>query len=146
MDLRRTTLTALISEALEIELPRYREKNIEVEASFASELPMLMVDIDRMKQVIINLTKNAVEAMPGGGKLSLRGSVSGDKVVLEVADTGIGIPSDLDVFEPFFTTKPQGTGLGLAIIKQIIDAHGGSIAYHSEPGKGTRFTIALPHC
>ena len=84
--------------------------------------------------------------MPGGGKLSLRGSVSGDKVVLEVADTGIGIPSDLDVFEPFFTTKPQGTGLGLAIIKQIIDAHGGSIAYHSESGKGTRFTIALPHC
>ena len=65
-------------------------------------------------------------------------------VVLEVADTGIGIPPDVDVFEPFFTTKPQGTGLGLAIIKQIVDAHGGSISYHSEPGRGTCFTIDLP--
>ncbi|HEY7166204.1 MAG TPA: PAS domain S-box protein [Candidatus Binatia bacterium] len=145
LDLRRTTLTALISEALEIELPRYTEKNIEVETSISSELPTLMVDIDRMKQVIINLTKNAVEAMPGGGKLSLHGSVSGARIVLVVADTGIGIPPGLEVFEPFFTTKPQGTGLGLAIIKQIIDAHGGSITYDSEPGKGARFTVALPH-
>jgi two-component system sensor kinase FixL len=145
LDLRPTTLTALIGEALEIELPRYREKNIEVETSLSSELPNLMVDIDRMKQVIINLCKNAVEAMPGGGKLSLSGSVSGEMVLLNICDTGIGIPAGLEVFEPFFTTKPQGTGLGLAIIKQIVEAHRGSITYHSQAGKGTCFTVALPY-
>lgn len=143
-DFQRTTVTALVGEAIEIELPRYSELGIQVECSFSSNLPTITVDIDKMKQVIFNLTKNAVEAMAGGGRISIKGSTSDDRVVLEISDTGTGIPAGINIFEPFFTTKPQGTGLGLSIVQQIVTAHGGSITYSSEHGKGTTFVIALP--
>jgi signal transduction histidine kinase len=97
-----------------------------------------------MKQVIFNLTKNAAEAMAGGGRISIKGSVSENSIVLEISDTGTGIPAGIDIFEPFFTTKPQGTGIGLSIVQQIVSAHGGSISYSSEHGKGTTFVITLP--
>ena len=88
--------------------------------------------------------KNATEAMPGGGKISITGSAYDDKITLEVTDTGIGIPPGLNIFEPFFTTKPLGTGLGLSIVQEIIRAHNGSISYTSEQGKGTTFILTLP--
>jgi two-component system, LuxR family, sensor kinase FixL len=141
---QRTTLTALVGEAIEIEMPRYTGLGIQVECFFPSNLPTITVDIDKMKQVIVNLTKNAAEAMAGGGRISIKGSTSDDRVVLEISDTGTGIPPGIDIFEPFFTTKPQGTGLGLSIVQQIVRAHGGSISYSSEHGKGTNFVIALP--
>jgi two-component system, LuxR family, sensor kinase FixL len=143
-DFQRTTLTALVGEAIEIEMPRYSELGIQVECSFPSNLPTISVDIDKMKQVIFNLTKNAAEAMAGGGKISIKGSTSDDRVFLEISDTGTGIPPGINIFEPFFTTKPQGTGLGLSIVQQIVRAHGGSVSYSSEHGKGTTFVIALP--
>ncbi|HEX9660736.1 MAG TPA: PAS domain S-box protein, partial [Candidatus Binatia bacterium] len=143
-DFQRTTLTALVGEAIEIEMPRYAELGIQVECSFSSSLPPITVDIDKMKQVIFNLTKNAAEAMAGGGKISIKGSVSENSMVLEISDTGTGIPAGIDIFEPFFTTKPQGTGIGLSVVQQIVSAHGGSISYSSEHGKGTTFVITLP--
>jgi signal transduction histidine kinase len=97
-----------------------------------------------MRQVILNLANNAVDAMPGGGQLTVKALSSGDGVVLEITDTGIGISPDVDIFEPFFTTKPHGTGIGLTIVRQIVQAHRGTISYHSEPGKGTSFFIRLP--
>jgi signal transduction histidine kinase len=139
-----TTLTALVGEAIEIELPRYAEQGIQVECSFAADLPAVIVDIDKMKQVVLNLTKNAAEAIAGGGKISIKGFAAEDKIMLEVSDTGTGIPPRIDIFQPFFTTKPEGTGIGLAVVQQIISSHGGSITYHSEHGKGTTFVIALP--
>ena len=141
---QRTTLTALVGEAIEIEMPRYAELGIQVECSFPSNLPTIIVDIDKMKQVIFNLTKNAAEAMAGGGKISIKGSASENSIVLEISDTGTGIPPGIDIFEPFFTTKPQGTGIGLSVVQQIVSAHGGSISYSSEHGKGTTFVITLP--
>lgn len=143
-DFQRMTLTALVGEAIEIEMPRYAELGIQVECSFPSNLPTISVDIDKMKQVIFNLTKNAAEAMAGGGRISIKGSTSDDRVFLEISDTGTGIPPGINIFEPFFTTKPQGTGLGLSIVQQIVRAHGGSVSYSSEHGKGTTFVIALP--
>ncbi len=143
-DFQRTTLTALVGEAIEIEMPRYAEIGIQVECSFPSNLPTITVDIDKMKQVIFNLTKNAAEAMAGGGRISIKGSASENRIVLEISDTGTGIPAGIDIFEPFFTTKPLGTGIGLSIVQQIVSAHGGSITYSSEHGKGTTFVIALP--
>jgi signal transduction histidine kinase len=125
-------------------MPRYAESGIEVECSFPSNLPTLTVDIDKMKQVILNLTKNAAEAMAGGGKISITASASESEIVLEISDTGIGIPAGINIFEPFFTTKPLGTGIGLSIVQQIVNAHGGSVSYRSEHGKGTTFTITLP--
>jgi signal transduction histidine kinase len=93
---------------------------------------------------LLNLYKNAVEAMPGGGTIFLRGTGQDDHVVLEVQDTGAGIPEGVDVFEPFVTTKEYGTGLGLPLVRQIVSAHGGTVACASEPGKGTTFRLALP--
>jgi len=139
-----TTLAALVSEAIEIELPRYAEQKIEVVSTFSTDLPKVTVDIDKMKQVILNLSKNAVEAMPSGGRLSFSGSVTNGTVTLSISDTGAGIPTAIDIFEPFFTTKSFGTGIGLTIVRQIVQAHGGSISYRSESGKGTTFAIDLP--
>ena len=143
-DFQRTTLTALVGEAIEIEMPRYAELGIQVECFFPSNLPTITVDINKMKQVIFNLTKNAAEAMAGGGRISIKGSASENSIVLEISDTGTGIPAGIDIFEPFFTTKPEGTGIGLSIVQQIVSAHGGSITYRSEHGKGTTFVISLP--
>lgn len=133
-----------MGEAIEIEIPRYAELGIRVECSIPSNLPALTVDIDKMNQVIFNLTKNAAEAMAGGGRISITGSAFENGIVLEISDTGTGIPAGIDIFEPFFTTKPQGTGIGLAVVQQIVSAHGGSITYRSEHGKGTTFVITLP--
>ncbi len=141
---RPTSLGALVSEAIEIELPRYGERGVDVAMTFSADLPIVEVDIDKMKQVILNLAKNAVEAMPNGGKLSFAGAVADHTVMLSISDTGAGIPFEVDIFEPFFTTKSFGTGIGLTIVRQIVQAHRGTIRYVSEPGKGTTFFIALP--
>ena len=82
--------------------------------------------------------------MPQGGTLTVRARNSGHQVRLEVSDTGVGIPTGVNIFEPFTTTKPQGTGLGLTIVRQIVAAHKGTLTYHSVPGQGTTFTLVLP--
>ena len=138
------SVAALVGEAIEIELPRYVEQGVDVESSFTTDLPPITVDIDKMKQVILNLAKNAIEAMPHGGKLSFNAVATNGAVTLDVSDTGAGIPPEVDIFEPFFTTKSFGTGIGMTIVRQIIAAHGGSVSYRSEPGKGTTFSIKLP--
>jgi len=139
-----TSLSGLVGEAIEIELPRYAEHGVEVESIFPADLPAVQADIDKMKQAILNLAKNAVEAMPNGGKLLFKGAATNGSVTLHVSDTGAGIPPEVDIFEPFFTTKAFGTGIGMTIVRQIIAAHGGSVTYQSEPGKGTTFSIDLP--
>jgi signal transduction histidine kinase len=96
------------------------------------------------KQALLNLFKNAAEAMPQGGTLAVRAYNSGGQVSLEVADTGVGIAAEADVFAPFTTSKPQGTGLGLTIVQQIVAAHEGAITYTSKPGQGTVFRLTLP--
>ena len=101
-----------------------------------------------MKQVILNLLLNAVQAMPNGGHLTLRGQVSEKDrwVTLSIQDSGIGIPSeDMNkLFDPFFSTKEGGIGLGLSIAHRIIDQHHGKIEVESAPGKGTLLTVWLP--
>jgi signal transduction histidine kinase len=97
-----------------------------------------------MKQVVINLVRNACEAMPSGGEVSVESGVVDGQVRLVVRDTGPGLPEGLDVFQLFVTTKPKGTGLGLSIVQQIVLQHGGEIAAASEAGKGAAFAIALP--
>ncbi len=101
---------------------------------------------DRLGQVLINLAKNALQAMPEGGTLHIAANVAGRNAIITVKDTGHGISAaDLPrVFDPFFTTKARGTGLGLALCKKIVDEHGGKIRVHSEEGKGTSVAIILP--
>jgi PAS domain S-box-containing protein len=144
LDLSPTDLPQLVTEFLTVHVAEYAERGIVVEQEFAPDLPMVMADSARLKQVLLNLCKNAVEAMAGGGTLTIRGRHFAGLVSLEITDTGVGIPADVDLFQLFKTTKDYGTGLGLAIVRQIISAHQGSISYRSAPGKGTTFTVSLP--
>jgi signal transduction histidine kinase len=103
------------------------------------------IDGDKIKQALLNLIKNAAEAMPQGGRITIDADYANDTVVLEITDTGQGIPLDIDAFEPFVTTKKEGTGIGLVIVRQILTAHEGRISYRSTPGKETTFRVELPH-
>jgi signal transduction histidine kinase len=94
--------------------------------------------------VAINLVQNAIEALPGGGVVTVSSGLADGRATMVVADTGPGLPEGLDVFQLFVTTKAQGTGLGLSIAQQIVLEHGGEIAAASEPGKGATFTVRLP--
>jgi PAS domain S-box-containing protein len=108
------------------------------------DLPPIRGDAAKLKQALLNLFKNAVEAMPYGGTLSIKGYFSGGSVCIDISDTGIGIPDDLKVFDLFSSTKPHGTGLGLFIVQQIVLAHDGVVSYASTVGKGTIFHLTLP--
>jgi signal transduction histidine kinase len=144
LDLQPTDLAAVTAEVLRREAPYYTEHNIRVEQTFAADLPLVMANNDEITQVLLNLGKNAAEAMPAGGMLTVRGFQSGTQVCLEVIDTGEGMAEGINIFEPFVTTKTGGTGLGLAIVQQIVAAHEGTITYTSTPGQGTTFTLTLP--
>ena len=106
----------------------------------------MMADPHLMRRVFANLVLNAVQAMPQGGTLTISASTPDGSVVIEVSDTGVGIPSGMKnkLFKPLITGKAKGTGLGLAVVKRIVDAHRGQIIFESRVGKGTTFTITLP--
>ena len=111
-------------------------------------IPALMLDGDKMKEALLNILKNAAEAMPGGGRLTITGYVREQEkaAVVEVSDTGIGVPAGVDVFQSFMTTKPGASGLGLPIAAQIIASHGGRIRSIPQRGLGTTFEISMPLC
>jgi signal transduction histidine kinase len=104
------------------------------------------VDPEPVKRALLNLMKNALQAMPGGGNLTVRARVEGSRVQIEVQDDGPGIPPEARerIFEPFYTTKPQGSGLGLAIARKIAEENGGRLEVESETGMGTTFRVTLP--
>jgi PAS domain S-box-containing protein len=143
-DLKPSSLAILAHDILAMEAPNYASKRIRVELKFERDLPVVLADHSKLKQALLNLFKNAEEAMPKGGTLTLRGYKSGDRVILEIRDTGIGIPKDLNIEQPFTTTKPGGTGLGLMIVRQIVARHHGFLSYTSEAGKGTSFFLSFP--
>jgi len=120
--------------------------DINVHKSYSEGFIAASLDSTRIRRALDNLIKNAVEAMPRGGDLTIAVKKEGETVQIDVADTGVGIPKDVmeSLFRPFFTTKPRGTGLGLAVCRQAVEAHGGTITLTSEQSKGTTFTIRLP--
>lgn len=109
-------------------------------------VPLLMIDRALLRQAVLNLVKNGLEAVSRGGELSVATRLDDHAVEIAVRDTGAGISKEVGrhLFEPFFTTKPQGTGLGLSIARQIVEEHGGEIRWGSQPGLGSTFTIRLP--
>lgn len=146
-DLARLVRRSLVLIAREAEL-----RGIQLVTRIAEALPPCQLDPRAISQVLLNLLKNAIEAMPEGGRLTVTarpGSLSADgtaAVVLEVEDTGIGVEeADLrKVFRPLFTTKPGGSGLGLSFCRQTVEEHGGEIRLGSQKGQGTRVTLLLP--
>jgi signal transduction histidine kinase len=127
--------------------------DIEVREAFDAAEVWVKADSNQLRQVIWNLVLNAVQALPGGGRLTVRirsiaptQAEGGGRAEMEVSDSGQGIgPEDLQrIFEPFFTTKSGGSGLGLAIVHRIVEEHGGRVDVHSERTKGTRVIVTLP--
>jgi two-component system sensor histidine kinase HydH len=120
-------------------------KGIGVQTRLA-EIAALPLDADRMLQALLNLLLNAIQAMPGGGTLTVSAQQVRDRLELRVADTGEGIPAgDVDrIFDPYFTTRNQGTGLGLATVRGIVEAHGGRVRVVSDVGRGTEMILDLP--
>ena len=143
INIEMTDVRQLFEEVLAPAIPHYEACGIDVKLEFNTNLPLIPVDREKIKQVILNLCKNAVEAMPEGGSLKCRGYESATRVIIEVADTGTGIPEGLNAFQLFKTTKPQGTGLGLPIVEQIVSEHRGNVRYVTELGKGTVFIVSL---
>lgn len=143
---KNADFNGLIARTLEMIEDQLQKSNIEVEVEFDEAVGEIVVDADQIRQVFLNLFKNAISAMPDGGKLRITTKSLGGFVWIEVTDTGVGIPGDYKnkIFEPFFTTKSSGTGLGLSITYQIIEAHSGMIWFTSQPDVGTTFNIKLP--
>jgi signal transduction histidine kinase len=124
-----------------------RKRQLEMRIDIEPDVPEVLADADQLKQIVLNLLLNAIEASVAGGHVGLAVSCSGpDTVTIEVNDDGPGIPAaQLDtIFEPFFTTKETGTGLGLALVHQMVVEHNGEISVESEPGEGTTFRVSLP--
>lgn len=123
-----------------------RPSNVRIQIIAPPDLPPLRADRNYLKQLLLNLILNGVQAMPEGGTLTLEASASGSDFFITVRDTGIGVaPENLArIFEPYFTTKAKGSGLGLAIARRIAEAHGGTITVSSEPGQGCCFRVSLP--
>lgn len=144
--LQPTQLETVIEELLAIEEPRYLASGIRVEIDLPPDLPPLRLDASKFRQALLNLCRNAVDAMPQGGSLTLRGYRTDLNVHLDVIDTGEGIPPALDAFALFTTTKPTGRGIGLSIVREIMLRHGGTVTYTSDPGTGTTFRLTLPVC
>ncbi len=150
---QQVRLNQIVREAVELLAYPLRVDNVTVQLDLADDLPALWADSHQLHQVIVNLITNAHQAMHGGESarrltIRTRSEALGCQVLLEVADTGPGIPDEVlaRIFEPFFTTKPvgQGTGLGLSLCQGIVETHGGSLRVDSEPGQGATFRITLP--
>ena len=145
--LRPENLNTIVEEAVRFFMPELQDREIVVEQELRSDLPVLQVDRDQMKQAFYNVIKNSLEAMHRHGTLRIRTDMDDTHVIIRFVDTGGGMSAESlsRVFEPYFTTKPSGTGLGLLIVRRIVREHGGELSIESPQGKGLTITIRLPY-
>jgi two-component system sensor histidine kinase HydH len=144
VNLQPTCLATEVREELALQAGYYHQRRIRIDQFVRFDLPRIMADRDKLRQVLLNLWENAAEAMPHGGTLTLRSYTNEQWVCLEVADTGDGIPAGMPIFDRHVTNKPGGSGLGLAIVREIVQQHDGKVSYVSEPGNGTTFHLEFP--
>jgi PAS domain S-box-containing protein len=140
------SLNQVVTETLELVRPEFDNRGLQVKTRLGRQLPPAPLDPVQIQQVLVNLIKNAMQAMTKGGTLTVQTGEGPDGVWVSVSDTGGGIPQEQlnRIFEPFYTTKKKGSGLGLMIVQRIIRAHGGRIDLESQLGRGTTFRIWLP--
>jgi len=143
---KNASVNDVVDKTIELLRPEIDNRGLTLKAKLARHLPLMPIDPTQIQQILVNLIKNAMQAMTKGGTLILQTGATDDAVWFSVADTGGGIPQEQinRIFEPFYTTKKKGTGLGLMIVQRIVRAHGGRIEVESEVGRGTIFRIWLP--
>jgi two-component system, sporulation sensor kinase E len=146
-ELHPENVNTIVEETLRFFTPEIQDRNIVVEQELRSDLPLLQIDRDQMKQAFYNVIKNSLQAMKRRGTLRIRTDRDDTHVLISFIDTGSGMSAENlgRVFEPYFTTKPSGTGLGLLIVRRIVREHGGELSIESTEGKGLRLTIRLPY-
>jgi len=146
LQLKMVSLNDAVEKTLELLRPEIENRGVAVKTKLSQNLTATPADATQLQQVLVNLVKNAMQAMTTGGTLTLQTGETSDSVWVSVADTGGGIPQERinRIFEPFYTTKKKGTGLGLMIVQRIVRAHNGRIELESNVGRGTTFRIWLP--
>jgi signal transduction histidine kinase len=143
---KRNNAISMIDSLLPVVRSQANMCNVEVETEFNLSPLWIQGDENQLKQVFLNIMKNAIEAMPNGGRLTVSARQDKDSAVIVFTDNGIGIKKENipKIGEPFFTTKEKGTGLGIMVSYNIIKAHNGQLHIVSEEGKGTAVSIKLP--
>jgi len=143
--LQPADLDQRLQQVIDFHAPAMQERGISLRF-YPGRLGPVPIDWDHLQAAIVNLLRNAAEAMPDGGQVLVSTAREGDEVLVRVLDTGAGIPPDVQprIFDPYFSTKKTGTGLGLPTVRRVVEEHGGSLTFTSEPGKGTQFTLRLP--
>ena len=146
LQLTTVDINELVVDMVDFYSPQARTHAVTIRQGLYNGPLVCKLDAGMLKQVLLNLFINAQQAMSGGGELMIRTDRRGKEAVIEVSDTGSGIPADKleHIFDAYYSTRPQGSGLGLPTAKKIVEAHNGSITVNSEPDKGTLFTIRLP--
>ncbi len=146
MQLKAGELNRLVLLILYFFEPQAQQQKVQITRYLDADLPIMMMESESLQAAIINLVKNAFEAMPDGGQLVARSRLVRAGIALDLIDTGVGMDSDAltNMFNHFYTNKDDGSGLGLPIAKKIIEAHGGRINVQSEVGRGTQFTLEFP--
>jgi len=146
LDLVPTDLNSVVSRFLDFYRPQADDTKIEISPHLQPGLPAVAADEPLLRQMLMNLCRNAADAMPDGGRLEIQTTVVDDRVALVVIDNGRGMDEAARsrMFDTFFSTRPSGSGLGLPTVRKIVQAHLGTIDCESEPGQGTKFTILLP--
>ena len=146
IELKATSLRGAIEHVVNLFGPLARQREIALSAGYDDGGLMVNADVPRIEQVLINLVKNAIEATPAQGIVEVRTVADDGRLVIEVLDTGSGIPLERQalLFEPFQSSRAQGLGLGLFLSKRLVEAHGGTLTIDSQPGLGTTFRIVLP--
>jgi signal transduction histidine kinase len=146
LELRPILIKDVIEDSLNIVRHQAEEQDVTIAVSQEPDKVTVKADSEVLRSVFNNLFLNAVQAMPGGGELRIAISTEAELAVIEIADTGSGIPEEnlSKIFEPYFSTKETGTGLGLAIVKRTVDEHRGTITVESTAGSSTKFTVKLP--
>jgi two-component system sensor histidine kinase HydH len=142
---------AIIEEALALVSEDAQFKRVTIEKRLLEGLPDVLVDPMQMRQALLNVLLNAIEAMSDGGTLTIEAAVTDSAdgpptVTLSVTDTGVGMSAEEvgKLFEPFYTTKPRGTGLGMTVVSRVVEQNGGRVGVRSAPGEGTTFSLVLP--
>jgi len=145
-DLQERDLSTLVAEFVDFFQAEAKGHQIEISPHLSASLPPVKVDATLLRIALMNLARNAEQAMPQGGQLEIQTFARDGRVILEVIDSGPGMVEAVRrrLFDVFFSTKPNGTGLGLPTVRKIVEAHQATIDCDSEPGRGTRFTLSFP--